>query len=71
MSLQRVREQTPVFNLQTDHPNTFFAGVVVHNKGGGGGGGAVPAPAVRVRADPVPADPVPEGVVMASLSSSS
>jgi predicted lipid-binding transport protein (Tim44 family) len=27
-----------VFNLQTDHPNTFFAGqFAVHNKGGGGG----------------------------------
>jgi len=27
-----------VFNLQTDHPNTFFAGqLAVHNKGGGGG----------------------------------
>ena len=40
LSLRRVREQVPVFNLQTDHPNTFFAGgVVVHNKGGGGGGG--------------------------------
>lgn len=40
LSLQRVQEQVPVFNLQTDHPNTFFAGgIVVHNKGGGGGGG--------------------------------
>jgi predicted lipid-binding transport protein (Tim44 family) len=38
LSLQRVRERVPVFNLQTDHPNTFFAGgVAVHNKGGGGG----------------------------------
>jgi predicted lipid-binding transport protein (Tim44 family)/uncharacterized membrane protein YgcG len=40
VSLRRVREQVSVFNLQTDHPNTFFAGgIVVHNKGGGGGGG--------------------------------
>lgn len=40
VSIQRVRERVPVFNLQTDHPNTFFAGgVAVHNKGGGGGGG--------------------------------
>jgi predicted lipid-binding transport protein (Tim44 family)/uncharacterized membrane protein YgcG len=40
VSLLRVREPVPVFNLQTDHPNTFFAGgIVVHNKGGGGGGG--------------------------------
>jgi len=38
LSLQRVRQRVPVFNLQTDHPNTFFAGgVAVHNKGGGGG----------------------------------
>ena len=35
-SLLRVRERVPVYNLQTDHPNTFFAGrIVVHNKGGG------------------------------------
>ncbi len=37
-SLERVRERVRVFNLQTDHPNTFFAGgIAVHNKGGGGG----------------------------------
>jgi predicted lipid-binding transport protein (Tim44 family) len=35
VSLKRVREQVQVFNLQTDHPNTFFAGrIAVHNKGG-------------------------------------
>jgi predicted lipid-binding transport protein (Tim44 family) len=35
ISLERVREQVQVFNLQTDHPNTFFAGqIAVHNKGG-------------------------------------
>ena len=40
VSIKRVRERVPVFNLQTDHPNTFFAGgIAVHNKGGGGGGG--------------------------------
>ena len=38
VSLQKVHEQVEVFNLQTDHPNTFFAGqLAVHNKGGGGG----------------------------------
>ena len=38
ISLERVHEQARVFNLQTDHPNTFFAsGIAVHNKGGGGG----------------------------------
>jgi predicted lipid-binding transport protein (Tim44 family) len=38
LSLQKVRQRVPVFNLQTDHPNTFFAGgIAVHNKGGGGG----------------------------------
>ena len=38
VSLQKVHEQVEVFNLQTDHPNTFFAGqFAVHNKGGGGG----------------------------------
>ena len=37
-SLERVRERVRVFNLQTDSPNTFFAGgIAVHNKGGGGG----------------------------------
>jgi predicted lipid-binding transport protein (Tim44 family) len=36
VSLQKVHERVPVFNLQTDQPNTFFAGhLVVHNKGGG------------------------------------
>lgn len=36
-----VREPVRVYNIQTDHPNTFFAsGVAVHNKGGGGGGGS-------------------------------
>jgi predicted lipid-binding transport protein (Tim44 family)/uncharacterized membrane protein YgcG len=40
VSIRRVQERVPVFNLQTDHPNTFFAGgIAVHNKGGGGGGG--------------------------------
>lgn len=35
VSLERVRERVQVFNLQTDHPNTFFAGqIAVHNKGG-------------------------------------
>jgi predicted lipid-binding transport protein (Tim44 family) len=38
VSLQKVHERVEVFNLQTDHPNTFFAGqLAVHNKGGGGG----------------------------------
>jgi predicted lipid-binding transport protein (Tim44 family) len=38
VSQERVRERVRVFNLQTDHPNTFFAaGIAVHNKGGGGG----------------------------------
>jgi len=38
VSIKRIRERVPVFNLQTDHPNTFFAGgIAVHNKGGGGG----------------------------------
>ncbi len=38
VSIRLVRERVPVFNLQTDHPNTFFAGgVAVHNKGGGSG----------------------------------
>ena len=31
-----VHASTRVYNLQTDHPNTYFAsGVAVHNKGGG------------------------------------
>jgi len=39
ISLQKVQDRVPVFNLQTDPPNTFFAGhIAVHNKGGGGGG---------------------------------
>ena len=37
ISLQRVHERVQVYNLQNDHPNTFFAGrIAVHNKGGGG-----------------------------------
>ena len=40
VSFQTVRAPTRVYNLQTDHPNTYFAnGVAVHNKGGGFGGG--------------------------------
>ncbi len=36
VSLERVRERVPVYNLQTDRPHTFFvSGVAVHNKGGG------------------------------------
>ncbi len=36
LSLQKVREKVQVYNLQTNHPNTFFAGrIAVHNKGGG------------------------------------
>jgi len=36
ISLQRVHERVQVYNLQNDHPNTFFAGrIAVHNKGGG------------------------------------
>jgi predicted lipid-binding transport protein (Tim44 family)/sortase (surface protein transpeptidase) len=39
-SLETVLAPTRVYNLQTDHPNTYFAnGIAVHNKGGGGGGG--------------------------------
>jgi predicted lipid-binding transport protein (Tim44 family) len=39
-SLEMVSAPTRVYNLQTDHPNTYFAnGIAVHNKGGGGGGG--------------------------------
>jgi predicted lipid-binding transport protein (Tim44 family) len=38
-SLETVHAPTRVYNLQTDHPNTYFAGgIAVHNKGGGGGG---------------------------------
>lgn len=40
VSIERVQQKVPVFHLQTDPPNTFFAGrIAVHNKGGGGGGG--------------------------------
>jgi predicted lipid-binding transport protein (Tim44 family) len=40
VSMQKVQERVQVFNLQTESPNTFFAGhMAVHNKGGGGGGG--------------------------------
>jgi predicted lipid-binding transport protein (Tim44 family) len=38
-SIEAVQAPTRVYNLQTDHPNTYFAnGIAVHNKGGGGGG---------------------------------
>ena len=36
MRLETIRRRTPVYNLQTDLPNTFFASrFAVHNKGGG------------------------------------
>ncbi|MGD0623164.1 MAG: TIM44-like domain-containing protein [Thermodesulfobacteriota bacterium] len=36
LGLETIRERTPVYNLQTDLPNTFFASrFAVHNKGGG------------------------------------
>jgi uncharacterized membrane protein YgcG len=36
ISLQEVHRRAQVYNLKTDHPNTFFAGrIAVHNKGGG------------------------------------
>lgn len=36
ISLKTIQAPTRVYNLQTDHPNTYFAsGVAVHNKGGG------------------------------------
>ncbi len=39
-SIHTVHAPTRVYNLQTDHPNTYFANkVAVHNKGGGGFGG--------------------------------
>ena len=50
LSLVKVREQVPVYNLQTDQPHTFFAyGVAVHNKGGGcfPAGTGIAAPAGR------------------------
>ena len=38
LSMEMISEQTPVYNLQTDSPHTFFVGhLAVHNKGGGGG----------------------------------
>jgi len=41
LSMETVHETVPVFNLQTDQPNTFLAGgLAVHNKGGGGSGGS-------------------------------
>jgi predicted lipid-binding transport protein (Tim44 family) len=36
ISLQKVHQKVQVYNLQTNYPNTFFAGrIAVHNKGGG------------------------------------
>ncbi len=54
VSLEKVHARVRVFNLQTDHPNTFFAaGVAVHNKGGGGG--CFPAGTeIRTPSGPVP-----------------
>ena len=37
LALEKTRQRTNVYNLQTDTPHTFFAsGFAVHNKGGGG-----------------------------------
>lgn len=39
VAINPVNKTVKVYNLQTDTPNTFFAGgLAVHNKGGGGGG---------------------------------
>ncbi len=36
LSIETIHENVPVFNLQTNRPNTFLAGsLAVHNKGGG------------------------------------
>ena len=44
LSMETVPGRRLVYNLQTEHPHTFFVGhVAVHNKGGGGGGGCFPA----------------------------
>ncbi len=61
VSIQRVRERVSVFNLQTDQPNTFFAGgVAVHNKGGGGG--CFPAKTmIRTPAGPMPIETLSAG----------
>ncbi len=43
LAMETIPGRTPVYNLQTDYPHTFFVGhVAVHNKGGGGGGGCFP-----------------------------
>ena len=40
LSMVRIDQQVEVFNLETESPNTFFAGTLaVHNKGGSSGGG--------------------------------
>jgi predicted lipid-binding transport protein (Tim44 family) len=61
VSIRRVRERVPVFNLQTDQPNTFFAGgVAVHNKGGGSG--CFPAGTmIRTPAGPTPIETLSAG----------
>jgi predicted lipid-binding transport protein (Tim44 family) len=41
VAIRPIGKTVKVYNLQTDTPNTFFAGgLAVHNKGGGGGGGS-------------------------------
>lgn len=49
VAMDKVIAPTPVYNLQTDAPNTYFAaGIAVHNKGGGGGCFLPDTPILRV-----------------------
>ena len=66
-SIERIRERTRVYNLQTDEPNTFFAnGIAVHNKGGG----CFPAgTAIRTPQGAVPIDALARGDVVLAVTS--
>jgi predicted lipid-binding transport protein (Tim44 family) len=69
-SMETVPGRILVYNLQTEHPHTFFVGhVAVHNKGGGGGGGCFPAGAlITTPLGKVPIESLIPGDVILSLT---
>lgn len=68
LSLDKVHKRVRVFNLQTEYPNTFFAGgIAVHNKGGGGGGCFPAGTMIRTLSGKVPIETLFAGVAVQAV----
>lgn len=68
LSMEVISEQTPVYNLQTDSPHTFFVGhLAVHNKGGGGGC-FPPGTPIATPQGPVPIESLYPGAVISAVT---